>query len=306
MKFIENMPVGRKLFAAFALVLAAIVVMGAVVITNLLALENADKARSAENAMNRAAARAEYRLAKQENSYRGYLLSKDPYYLERIDGHRDEFKKALEELRADLPQERRAPIDKAIQASDGWYANVVKAGQALVAQGRTAEAEAMVGEGGVADTFIKPIEAAVDELKATNQIALDAAREAQAAAAKAALVALCAGLAVAIVLAVIVGVIATRSIVVPTLGMIGYMQKLMGGDTSIQVIGADRKDEFGKMGQAIVAFRDAAIEKVRVEAEAASHRSMSENERLANEAEKARVAEEDRIALTALAGGLSA
>jgi methyl-accepting chemotaxis protein len=33
---------------------------------------------------------------------------------------------------------------------------------------------------------------------------------------------------------------------------------------------------------------------------------MSENERLANEAEKARVAEEDRIALTALAGGLSA
>jgi methyl-accepting chemotaxis protein len=80
----------------------------------------------------------------------------------------------------------------------------------------------------------------------------------------------------------------------------------MAGDTSIQIVGADRKDEFGKMGQAIVAFRDAAVEKIRIEAEAASTRSMSETERLANEAEKARIAEEDHVALTALADGLAA
>ena len=36
MKLIENMPVGRKLFAAFGLVLAAIAVMGVVVVTSAM------------------------------------------------------------------------------------------------------------------------------------------------------------------------------------------------------------------------------------------------------------------------------
>ena len=49
MKLIENMPVGRKLFAAFGLVLAAIAVMGAVVIASLLQLEKAGDVRTVEN-----------------------------------------------------------------------------------------------------------------------------------------------------------------------------------------------------------------------------------------------------------------
>jgi methyl-accepting chemotaxis protein len=306
MKFINDMPVGRKLFAAFALVLTAIAVMGAVVMTNLFSLTSAGDTRSAENAFNRATSRAEFYLAKQENAYRGYLLSEDPYYAERLDGHRAKFTAALEELRADLPADRAASIDKALQSNADWYEKVVQAGKGLIREGRLAEAENMVGPDGVADTYIAPIEEALEELKASNQTALDAARDAQAAAANTAKVALIAGLIAALLLAVAIGVIVTRAIARPTFSMIGYMQKLMAGDTSIQIVGADRKDEFGKMGQAIVAFRDAAIEKVRVEAEAASHRSMSENERIANEAEKARVAEEDRIALTALAQGLSA
>jgi methyl-accepting chemotaxis protein len=300
------MPVSRKLFAAFGLVLTAIAVMGAVVVTSLLALSTADKTRSLENSLNRAAATAEYRLAKQENSYRGYLLSKDTYYIERLNSHRAEFKKALEELRANLPAARVAPIDQALQASDGWHENVVHVGESLVKQGRTAEAEGMVGEGGVADNYIKPIEAAIDEIKAANEVGLDAAREAQAAAAKSAMLALAAGLIAALVIALIVGFVATRSITQPIFMMIGDMQRLMAGDTTIQVLGAARKDEFGKMGQAIVAFRDAAIDKVRVEQEAASHRSMSEQERAEREAEKAREAAEDAQAINTLGQGLSA
>ena len=88
--------------------------------------------------------------------------------------------------------------------------------------------------------------------------------------------------------------------------MIGHMQKLMAGDTAIQIVGADRKDEFGKMGQAIIAFRDAAVEKVRIEREALAQRSMSEQERAEREAEKAREAAEDAQAISALGQGLSA
>jgi len=305
-KLTENMPVGRKLFSAFALVLVAIAVMGAVVVANLLALQSAGEDRSIENAMTRATARAEFYLAKQENAYRGYLLSGDPYYTERLDAHRAKFIAALEEERAGLPADRTAPIDRAIKANAEWYKNVVQVGQVLVREGRVEEAENMVGREGVADTYIAPAEEAVDELKAANEAALVVTRDAQATATKNAMLAVMIGLVSVLLLSLAVGFGVTRAIVRPTMSMIGYMQKLMAGDTSIQIVGADRKDEFGKMGQAIVAFRDAAVEKIRIEAEAASTRSMSETERLANEAEKARIAEEDHVALTALADGLAA
>jgi methyl-accepting chemotaxis protein len=306
LNFLDNMPVGRKLAVAFGAVLAAIVVMGIVIVVNLFALERADEARILENQINRDLAVAEFRLSKAENSYRGYLLSQDPYYSERLDLHRGKFKSAMEQVRADLPADRQAPIDKAIQASDLWYENIVQVGKAMVAEGRVGEAAQMIGQTGTADKFIEPVEAAIDELKAANEAGLEASRKAQASAARAALMAVIIGLAGALVVAVVAGLAATRAIVRPTFGMIGYMQKLMAGDTSIQVAGAERKDEFGKMAQAIVAFRDAALDKVRVEQEALSHRSMSEQERAANEAEKARIAEEDRVALTALAEGLAA
>ena len=55
-----------------------------------------------------------------------------------------------------------------------------------------------------------------------------------------------------------------------------------------------------------MALRNRAIDKDRLEAEALAQRSLSEQERAANEAEKARVAAEDKAALEALATGLSA
>ena len=306
MKLIENMPVGRKLFVAFALVLAAIAVMGAVVLTSLMRLETAGDQRSVENKANRDTATAEFYMTRQENALRGYLLSQDPYYLERVDAHRAKFLAAMQDLRSDLPADRAGPIDSVIEANTTWYQNVVQTGAALVREGRGTEAVGMVGRKGVADTYIGTLETAIDELKASNDVALNITRVAQENAAKEAMIAVVVGLIAALVIALAAGFVATRAIVRPIFTMIGHMQKLMAGDTTIQIVGAQRKDEFGKMGQAIVAFRDAAVEKVRIEQEAAAHRSLSEQERAANEAEKARTAAEDKQALDALAAGLSA
>ncbi len=300
------MPVGRKLFVAFAMVLAAIAVMGAVVVSSLSALNAAGEVRGHENEINRTAATAEFYLARQENAYRGYLLSRDGYYLDRVNQHRAKFLEAMEKLRADLPAERDAPVEKALQANAEWYKHVVEAGQALIAEGKVAEAASMVGRQGVADNYMGPSEDAINELQETNLAALTAARNGQSKAAHDAMIAVVIGLIAAVAIALGSGFVVTRAIVRPIFTMIGYMQKLMAGDTAIQVVGADRKDEFGKMGQAIVAFRDAAVEKTRLEAEALSQRSQTEQERAAREAEKAREAEADQIAIAALGQGLSA
>jgi methyl-accepting chemotaxis protein len=280
--------------------------MGVVVVMSLLKLETAGERSRQENQANSTAATAEFYLTRQENAVRGYLLSQDTYYIERVDAHRAKFLAAMEQLRNEVPAERAAPIAKAIEANAVWYKNVVEAGVVLVREGRGAEAVQMVGRAGAADTYVAPVEVAIDEIKAANDVALAASQQAEAAASHSAMLAVIVGLIAALVIALAAGFTATRAIVRPIFTMIGYMQKLMAGDTAIQIVGASRKDEFGKMGQAIVAFRDAAIDKVRVEQEAASHRSMTEQERAANEADKARAAAEDKVALDALADGLSA
>ena len=300
------MPVGRKLFVAFGLVLAAIAVMGVVVLSSVMRLEAAGDRRSVENKANRDTATAEFYIARQENALRGYLLSQDPYYIERVDAHRAKFLEAMQALKADLPADRAAPIDKAIAANAVWYRDVAQGSAELMRAGRAAEAVGMVGRAGAADVHMGALEAAVDEIKASNAVALEAAREAQESASRTALIGVFVGLAAALVMALAVGFVTTRAIVRPIFVMIGHMQRLMAGDTAIQIVGADRKDEFGKMGQAIVAFRDAAVDKLRVEQEAAAQRSSSEQERAASEAEKAREAEADRVAIQALAQGLSA
>ncbi|KAK0332541.1 hypothetical protein LTR94_024449, partial [Friedmanniomyces endolithicus] len=280
--------------------------MGCVVVFNILALESAGAARSQENSLNRAAASAEFYLAKQENAYRGFLLSNDPYYAERLDAHRAKFHDAIEALRKDIPADRAAPLDKALRANAAWYENVVEAGKTLVSQGRGQEAEDMVGPSGSADAFIGPIEDALEELKASNEVALAASRKAQQDAAQAAMIAVIIGLAAALLLAVGVGLAVRGAIAGPTQAMIDHMKRLMAGDTAIQVKGLERKDEFGQMAQAVSAFRDNAVEKVRLEAEAAAHRETAKNQRMAVEAEKARIAEEDGVAMRALAEGLAA
>ena len=307
MNILANLPVGRKLFIAFAVVLGAIAVMGVSVGYNLFALNKVGDQRQIANAANRSIATAEFRLAKQENALRGFLLSNDPYYLERLDGHRAEFKKALEEVRKDSGDSRVADADRAEQAADEWYQNVRTLAVTLSRDpARREEARGLVAPDGVADKYIAPIEEAVEAIKSKTEVDLAAIRKAQDDQSRAALIGLVVGLAAACLIALLAGWALTRAIVRPVFEMIGHMRKLMGGDTAIEVAGAQRKDEFGQMGQAVLAFRDAAIEKKRVEAEALSQRSLSEQERAANEAEKARIAEEDRVALGGLAAGLSA
>nr|WP_312571037.1 methyl-accepting chemotaxis protein [Brevundimonas sp.] len=306
MKLIENMPVGRKLFTAFALVLATIAVMGVVIVASLVRINTASDQRTLENKAIRDAAAAEFYVTRQENAFRGYLLSEDPYYRQRVDEHRAKFLEAMEELRDDLSGQRETPIDRAIQANTVWYENVVVAGSAMMANGRKAEALGLVGRKGLADTYLAPLETAIDEIKEANTAAVAAARQAQSQASNAAMVAVVAGLIAALLIALAAGFLTSRAIVRPLFAIIGHMQKLMAGDTGIQISGANRKDEFGKMSQAVVAFRDAAVEKMRIEQEALAQRSLSEQERAANEAEKARIAAEDKAALEALATGLSA
>ena len=307
MNFLNNLPVGRKLFLAFACVLLAIMAMGAFVFLQLMALERAGQERSVANRMVRETAAAEFYLSRQEGSFRGFLLSGDEYYVERAGSHRDNFKAQVAEMRKDAGPELQDEIDTLEQSADAWFEHVIVQGAELARNPAThASAVAMVGRSGSADRMIAPVEASFEKVKEAMNAELDRVRAAQASAAGAARWVLIAGIVLACLMAIGAGFVLTRGINGPIMSMIGYMRRLIGGDTAFEVPCVARKDEFGEMGRSVIAFRDAAIDKARLERETEEQRAAAERERALNEAEKARAAEEDRVAITALAEGLSA
>ncbi|KQS96266.1 chemotaxis protein [Rhizobium sp. Leaf453] len=96
----------------------------------------------------------------------------------------------------------------------------------------------------------------------------------------------------------------SRLVVRPVTDMTAAMEKLAAGDLKAEIPGQERRDQIGSMAAAVAVFRTNAIERVRLEGEAESGRSLSEQERREREALKARETADIQQAVEALATGL--
>ncbi|WP_412878799.1 methyl-accepting chemotaxis protein [Brevundimonas phoenicis] len=303
---LSDLKIEKKLMAAFAVVILAIVAMGLTVFLQINALDAARADRARAGVVQREAEAAQFYLARQEASYRGFLVSRDPYYLQRLEEHRQSFNKSLDRV-TQLDRASATQVRAARTAADEWNKQVVQRGQALVVdQAGWMQAIAMVGRNGEADKFIDPAESALNGLieKKVQESRIYA--ETQVSVAKTARMVLIGGLVLALALAAGMAVMLTNILAKPLTAMTAAMRRLASGDTSVAVPAAGRKDEVGQMAAAVQTFKDAAIAKDRLEAEAVAQRQAAEDERARVEAEKAREAEDDKVAITALAQGLGA
>ena len=80
---------------------------------------------------------------------------------------------------------------------------------------------------------------------------------------------------------------------------------LAAGDLSVQVPFVERRDEIGEMSQAVQVFKDTAIEKQRLESEAAAVRATAEAERVRIEAERAQAAAHQAAVVEGLGANLA-
>ena len=306
MGMLSDLKIERKLMAAFAVVILAIAAMGVTVFLQVNAMESARLDRVRASATQREAETAQFYLARQESSYRGFLLSQDAYYLERLAAHRENFNKSLDRI-VQLDRTSEAEVRAARAAADDWAKNVVEAGRVLAANPATyAQAVAMVGREGVADKYVSPAEDALTSLIDKKAAQSRVYGEVQVAVAESARMVLIGGVIVALIIAAAMAFLLSNLLGKPLLAMTSAMRRLAGGDTSIIVPAMGRKDEIGQMASAVTAFKDAAIANARLEAEAVAQRQAVEDERARAEAEKAKAAEEDRVAITALGEGLNA
>ncbi len=109
---------------------------------------------------------------------------------------------------------------------------------------------------------------------------------------------------VSVLLGVLMGWFLTRAIGRPLDAMTGAMRALASGDVSVTVPARDQLDELGEMAGAVQVFKDAAIGKTRLEADAAAMRRSAEEERSRSEATRAEAARQVAQVVDGLAAGL--
>ncbi len=105
----------------------------------------------------------------------------------------------------------------------------------------------------------------------------------------------------------------TRSITRPVGALTSAMGSLAQGDHEVEIPATQARDEVGDMARAVLVFKQAAIDKVAMEAEAGearkqreADRAANEEERLAAQAEKEREAQADVMTVETIANGLAA
>jgi methyl-accepting chemotaxis protein len=303
-----DLQISRKLMAVFAVMLTTIMLMGAALYANNVSFTKSVHRTTSAYEMVRAADQAAFRLTRQENSLRGFLLSGDVYYVKRLEeAHKPKFMKALDDMRALAGGD---PADLArIAAVDAAYANyrkmAIEPAFALGADPATRpQAVELVRNEGVADKAVEPVENAIEAITKNAEAELAAEAAAQEKAYARSILTLAIGILITAAIAVAGGLLLTGAIAKPVMAMTNAMRRLASGDHSVDVPARGRKDEIGQMAAAVAYFKDSEVEKVRIEAAAAAQRQAADEERAASEAEKAEIARQDAIAVSALNEGL--
>ena len=271
MSAFANLPISRKLMAAFAAVVVVIFASSAIVYDRLLVIERAknwrvhttDVLETLQNAMDA--------MVDQETGVRGYLITGDEEFLEPYHRGGNAYTAAIQKIR-DLTSDNPAQqsrLDELHELAKEWRSGVAEREIALMAKPETRE-DARALEGSTAGkTAMDLIRAKVDEIDGVERDLLAKRDAVQKQAYATAYTITILGGAASLIIATLMGVLLARGIAVPITRMTSAMTTLAKGDTAVEVPGVGRNDEIGAMAAAVQIFKDSMIERERAQAELA-------------------------------------
>ena len=296
---LNNLNISKKLMVGFAVVVTIVAAMGVALFLCLQNIGVAVRNNDAEVAQIKISETALNALVERQNAVRGFVASGDKSFETKIADNGKAFDEALAKLGKLAPEdaqeigELKAAGDEADREED------IQVAQAKDPATR-AEAIGSLTTKGRLSKFRE-----LQKAYATREeVLLNKWAKAQTNSQAIAQTTIMAGTALAVVLSILMGWLLSRAIASPISAMTGAMDKLAGGDHAIEVPAVGRKDEVGRMADAVQTFKDAAIEKVRLEAEAAEQRRVAEEARKTQEAERAATAKEQAQVVDGLAQGL--
>jgi methyl-accepting chemotaxis protein len=299
---LKNLSVTRKLALAFAIVVVAVLASSTAAFVSLRAFNNASEAADRSHERLDAAGAALQALVEQQNAVRGFVATGDESFATRAVGFGDAFAanaKTLSKLsETDADQAKVADLTREAASVNSQQDSLLAERRNPATAAKALADLSTVGRLTQARAIFKSI---TDPQ--TAEIAADAALEKSAS--NNAVTLLLAGGVATLLLSIALGWLLTREIAAPVVAMTGAMRRLSSGDNTVDVPAIGRGDEVGQMAGAVQTFKDAAIEKLRLEAEAADQRRSADEARERGEVERARVAELQAQVVGDLATGLS-
>ncbi|MBW4021896.1 MAG: methyl-accepting chemotaxis protein [Proteobacteria bacterium] len=302
----ENWKISRKLLAAFAVVVLTLGGVAGIVSVNLSAIRRASEASLHVQDVLAQVDGLTKSMLDLSGQVRGFLLTRDEAFAKGVEADHLGVQRGIATLRAELRlAEQRARLEKIAQAAEAY---VVEAGDPEIKAGRDpatlAQGIALINTG-INKRDMNGFKSAVDDFENAERRFLTLRQAQQANAIATARLALIVGITAAIGLSCLLGFLLTRMIATPVRAMTETMRRLASGDHAVVVPGRGRRDEVGEMAGAVQTFKEAAIDKVRLENEAATARDAVEQQQRINEAARARAAQEQTQVVERLAQGLS-
>ncbi len=298
---LDNLKISRKLIIAFALLIITSVAASTLVFLGLNDLESKIAQVDAVNERTLMVQGAYTQLVEQQSVMRGYAMDGDASRLEDSANYAQVFDERITAFRdATLNPEQRERAERLIGMVAEFRATIDQ-GVALVANPATRAQGADI----ISGARLGDMRTLVQEIVTTQEEMLVLRGEEQQAAVAAEKMVLLIGGALTVIIAFAMGWLLSRSIATPVTQMTATMGKLAAGDNNVDIPGVGRKDEIGDMAAAVQGFKDAAIEKIRMEGEAAAQRAAAEAERARNEEAQKKSAAEQAIVVSGLADGLT-
>lgn len=286
----QNISIGRKILLAFALVLAANIATGGVILyANANVEKNIDwtthtyEVLQATDSMMAA-------LVDQETGLRGYLLTGKEASLDPLKAGEKTFVASWNELKSltsDNPAQQ-ARLDAIRKQVEEWQRAVTRAAIDLMARTESQEAARDIERMGKGKVYFDQIRALVADTKTAEASLLKARSEAMQTAQRMILGSVALSVLLILALACAAAFVLNRLVALPIRRTVSDMDKLRSGDYGIEIAGSDRKDEIGMMSAALMAFRDslAQAESARRDQaarEEAERRTLARREKLASD-----------------------
>ena len=300
---LSRLKISQKLTGGFGLLIAITLLANLAVFWNLNTIKSQAEANDRTYDRSIEVQTILRGLVEQQNAVRGYVISGGAEsfaitYREQAAAT----DKALESFIANTASAEQKALGEKLQRQFAeWRPQHADRPMILAADPATrGQAMQILGSASLGD-----LRKTVDAMATSQDQIQDERMRAQEQAISTALFIFLISSAAAVLTAVALSFAASRMIVTPVAAMTNAMRRLAGGDHSIEIPGRGRKDELGEMADAVQVFKEAAGEKLRLEAEAKEQARLVEAERAEHERQMAEEAAQDAIAIGALAKGLS-
>ena len=295
MSWINNLRMSVKLAAVFTAICAVIGVSSAIIYDSLDAIQKTKKWTVHTYQVIQQLDDIVAGMVNSETGVRGYLVSGNTAFLEPMESGRKQYSAAVAkvaELTSDnATQQKRIELVK--QNANEWLTTVAQREIALMKDPATqSEARALEASGAGKKTM-DALRGVVQEMKDEEQSLLSVRAAASDAAVSRATLAIVVGGGLTLIFAILGSFGLNFAVTRPVQQITREMSVLATGNTSAPISGTERRDEIGRMAEAVQVFRTNMIEveRLKVEQQEAERRNVerrkSEMLKMANDFEVA-------------------